>query len=193
MHCPKCSSTLTSGCLSESLASQICQTCQGAWVADEDYRTWQQGRSFQGIPHVNQSHHLHEHHKVSTTDNQGALCPQCGRFLSRTKINLNPPFYLERCPSCQGLWLDHGEWEILAHLGWHGHIDLLFSQEWQNQMRQWQQQQQERKAAVEKLGPELADLLFELTEKLKNHPNGDFGAAYLMRQIATASGWEHSA
>jgi Zn-finger nucleic acid-binding protein len=94
------------------------------------------------------------------------------------------PFYVERCPNCQGLWCDHGEWDILETLGLHTTIDQLFSAEWQTQIRQIQQMSKERQATIEKLGTELANLVFEVGEKLKEHPNGDFGVAYLMRQIS---------
>jgi hypothetical protein len=41
---------------------------------------------------------------------------------------------------------------------------------------------QERRATIDKLGAELAAQIFELADVLKQHPNGDFGVAYLMRR-----------
>jgi hypothetical protein len=59
----------------------------------------------------------------------------------------------------------------------------VFSTEWQAQIRQLETEARERQAMLEKLGPELAERVFELTERLEKHPHGDFGVAYLMRRF----------
>ncbi|NES85587.1 MAG: hypothetical protein F6K10_31580 [Moorea sp. SIO2B7] len=85
---------------------------------------------------------------------------------------------------CSGIWCDYGEWDILTQLGLHSTIERLFSSEWQIQVREKQQAQKERQALIEKMGMELAEHLFDLAEVLQNHPNGDFGVAYLMRNVS---------
>jgi hypothetical protein len=62
-------------------------------------------------------------------------------------------------------------------------IEKLFSSEWQAKTRAQKQQDQERQAMLDKLGPDLAQHVFELAEQLLQHPNGDFGVAYLMRRF----------
>ncbi len=88
---------------------------------------------------------------------------------------------------CRGIWCDYGEWDILESLGLHTTIEQLFTNEWQTRARSQQFSEQERQATIEKLGSELAQSVFELAEALENHPNGDFGVAYLMRRVAVNS------
>ncbi|HEY9761828.1 MAG TPA: hypothetical protein V6D07_04845, partial [Trichocoleus sp.] len=78
---------------------------------------------------------------------------------------------------------DDGEWEILEKLQLVGHLEHIFSGDWQAQVRLLEQGEREKLATIEKLGPEVAYKIFELADLLENHPNGDFGVAYLMRRF----------
>jgi Zn-finger nucleic acid-binding protein len=120
----------------------------------------------------------------SPFDTKAALCPECRRYLSRAKVNLKTPFYVERCMYCRGIWCDYGEWDVLERLGLHTTIEQLFTNEWQTRSRSRQFSEQERQATIDKLGSELADRVFELAEILERHPNGDCGVAYLMRRVS---------
>lgn len=62
-------------------------------------------------------------------------------------------------------------------------IDRLFTAEWQAKARQLELEEQERQAMIDKLGADLATKVFELGKLLREHPNGDFGVAYLMRRF----------
>ncbi len=185
MQCPKCkSSQLQCSTLSSDLGVESCHECKGTWIPAENYADWQSRQP----PRSSDRNYVMEALSVnfvqSPYDARGALCPECSRYLSRAKVMLDNSFYVERCPSCQGIWCDHGEWDILETLGLHTTINQLFSAEWQTQVRQIQQLSKERQATIEKLGTELAELVFAVGEKLKDHPNGDFGVAYLMRQVS---------
>ncbi|WP_239651701.1 hypothetical protein [Neosynechococcus sphagnicola] len=59
----------------------------------------------------------------------------------------------------------------------------MFTSEWQVKAREQELAEQERRATLEKLGPELAAQVFALAAALQQHPNGDFGVAYLMRRF----------
>ena len=185
MQCPKCkNSELRSGILSSHLAVEDCEECKGTWIPAENYMNWQSHQPQISQNKIRFADTLNVDYVQSPYDTKGALCPECRRYLSRAKVMLENPFYVERCANCQGVWCDHGEWDVLETLGLHTTIDQLFSAEWQTQARQLQQISKERQATIDKLGGELANLVFEVGEKLKEHPNGDFGVAYLMRQIS---------
>ena len=72
---------------------------------------------------------------------------------------------------------------MLQQTGLESHIHHLFSPDWQNLVREREQAVNERRATVDKLGPDLAARVFELADLLEKHPNGDFGVAYLMRRF----------
>lgn len=57
---------------------------------------------------------LHGKHQYSiTTKLSERICPQCDIELQTISLNLNEPFFIERCKSCYGLFFDPGEIEIL--------------------------------------------------------------------------------
>lgn len=183
MQCPKDKQVaLVAGQLARQLAAHHCPDCQGVWVAGAEYETWQQ----QQPPTENLStlidHALEMDAVRSSYDTRAALCPECNAYLARAKVSVKTPFYVERCPNCKGIWCDRGEWDTLQTLALHTVIDQIFSNDWQTRTREREQLAQERRATIDKLGPELAARIFELAAALETHPNGDFGVAYLMRR-----------
>ena len=83
------------------------------------------------------------------------------------------------------MWCDDGEWQVLDKLGLSAYLPVLFTDEWHHHVRLAEAEFRERTATAEKLGPEIAEKLFELAKLLEDHPNGDFGVAYLMRRFDT--------
>lgn len=186
-QCPKEDQvTLQDGVLAPGLAAQCCPSCGGAWILPENYADWRQGRVDPNAP-LQVSvlpFSLEANDQPSALDNRAALCPDCKHYLVRGRLNLrNASFFVERCPNCQGIWCDRGEWDILEKLGLDTQIEHIFLGEWQAQVRALEQVEREKVATIEKLGPELAHKIFELADLLEHHPNGDFGVAYLMRRF----------
>ena len=117
-------------------------------------------------------------------DGQAGLCPECGTYLKRSRVNLRKTsFYIERCPSCEGFWCDKGEWEILEELGLHVQLSVVFAPDWQARIRVLEKVERQRMAVVDKLGPDVAERIFELADMLEGHPHGDFAIGYLMRKF----------
>ncbi|MEM8603442.1 MAG: zf-TFIIB domain-containing protein [Cyanobacteria bacterium P01_H01_bin.121] len=186
MLCPKDRQTkLTDVTLADNLGAKHCSCCQGYWLSSSDYEMWQASRE-PVDPNPDNLTKLHEEIEVSPSpyDTKAALCPECQNYLARARIGSgSKSFYVERCPSCGGIWCDGGEWDILESLDFHASIPTLFTQDWQTRARRRELVIQERQATIDKLGPELAERIFELAKLLEHHPNGDFGVAYLMRRF----------
>ncbi|MGJ3249365.1 MAG: zf-TFIIB domain-containing protein [Elainellaceae cyanobacterium] len=181
MQCPKDREIeLVDSWLSDQLAVQECPKCQGNWIPSTEYQKWR-GEPPDMIEVPQQM--LSIQCESPPNDTKGALCPACGCFLSRAKVALRTPFYVERCSNCGGIWCDRGEWDILEMLGLHVAIEQLFSSDWQSRVKEVELANRERQATIDKLGEELALRVFELAELLEQHPNGDFGVAYLMRRF----------
>ncbi|AMA07955.1 zf-TFIIB domain-containing protein [Picosynechococcus sp. PCC 73109] len=182
MQCPKCRDVeLGDQLLSGELTSCHCEKCEGDWLPGDRYQTWQ--NSQRKPQRLNTQLSLPETVIPGETDNKAALCPECRRYLSRVKIPVDQPFYLERCPECNGFWCDRQEWEILEKLRLHTSLEYIFTAEWQHKVREQQHNISERQALIQKLGPTLATDVFDLGEKLAAHNNGDFAVAYLARQV----------
>lgn len=185
MQCPKCKSvTLLDGVLDDKFAVKSCKECKGTWIPASEYEAWQARQPDNPVVPDLAAKKLNVDFVQSPFDTKAALCPECKRYLSRARVNLKTPFYVERCMQCRGIWCDYGEWDILETLGLHTTIEQLFSTEWQTKVRSHQYLEKERQATIDKLGTELAQRVFELAEVLEKHPNGDFGVAYLMRRVA---------
>jgi Zn-finger nucleic acid-binding protein len=182
VQCPKDKRVeLVSSRLADTMEVQCCPDCKGTWIPPEQYVAWKrhQRPTEPTLPQPT----LDVDYVTSPLDARAALCPDCHHYLARAKVGLKQPFYVERCPNCGGIWCDHGEWEVLQQLGLHTSIEQLFSSEWQARVKEQNYAARERQATREKLGPELAEKIFELAALLENHPNGDFGVAYLMRRF----------
>ncbi len=181
MQCPKDRKTeLIDSQLADDMAVHYCQDCKGTWIPANEYEVW---RSQQPRISLDRLPALDVEYVQSPLDTKAALCPECNHYLSRAKVALKTPFYVERCSNCGGIWCDRGEWEILEQLGLHTSIERLFSSEWQTLVKEKEYSERERAATVDKLGEDLAYQVFQLAELLEKHPNGDFGVAYLMRRF----------
>ena len=187
MRCPKHSQdSLLVDQLAAGPKVHSCPTCHGSWIAPEDYQTWQATHADPSlnVVHLTVPIDRDMDYQPSRYDNRAGLCPNCGFYLVRGRINLQQvAFFIERCPGCKGIWCDQGEWEILDELGLSAYIPVLFTDEWQSRVRLAEAESRERRATTEKLGTEIAEKLFELAALLEAHPNGDFGVAYLMRRF----------
>ncbi|MEL7052201.1 MAG: zf-TFIIB domain-containing protein [Cyanobacteria bacterium J06555_13] len=186
MRCPKEPNVeLSAKKLTEKLDVQCCASCQGNWIPKLNYQIWQsQEAGLEAIPEEVLPMTLETDYQVAPLDGRAGLCPECGTYLKRSRINLkNAAFYVERCPICEGLWCDNGEWEILEALGLHIQIPIVFNADWQARVRELEQAERQRLAMVDKLGADMANRVFELGEMLVGHPHGDFAVAYLMRKF----------
>jgi len=186
-QCPKEGDiTLQDSQLAPGLPAKTCPSCGGAWIQPEYYVTWQRQQGIEDAPIqvTVLPLSLNTPFQPAALDNRAALCPDCRSYLVRGRLNLKQSsFYVERCPNCKGIWCDAGEWEILQQLKLDAHIEYIFSPEWQSLVRDLEHGEREKQAIVDKLGPEIADRIFELADLLEHHPNGDFGVAYLMRRF----------
>lgn len=184
MYCPKEKNTaLVDERVGERLAVQHCPSCQGNWIPAMEYESWKdsQPASEDMVNLIDRA--LEVTCEIAPFDSRAALCPECNCYLARAKVSLRTPFYVERCPNCKGIWCDRGEWAVLTQIGLHRLVDRLFSGEVQSRIRERELLAQERRATIDKLGPDLANRVFELADSLERHPYGDFGVAYLMRRF----------
>ena len=77
---------------------------------------------------------------LSVADYQEApgsrLCQSCGRIMRRYRVGQELPFHIDRCLSCQSVWLDGMEWELLAEHHCLHRLDEILSDRWQKALQQ---------------------------------------------------------
>ena len=119
MKCPKCKHPeLKAGKRSSNLDVQECESCQGLWINSEKYETWQQQQKIL-TPIKWKGQPLNTHFTPSEYDTKAALCPECSRYLSRVKIPIKSPIYVERCPHSNASRCNRGEWDNLEQIKIH--------------------------------------------------------------------------
>ena len=185
MKSPKYDVDLEDAVLNDIIPVKYCPKSEGFWISVKDYEDWLASLPSwyapeETLPYYNQF----EDFVPSPFDGKAGLCPECGTYLSRSRINIKQPFYIERCMSCGGIWFDSGEeWKVLEELGLHTKIHEIFSSQWQAKVRQHQQEMINRETVINKLGEEIAEYVFQLTEILENHPQADCAATYMLRRF----------
>lgn len=185
MKCPKCKHPeLKDFTLSDSLPVKHCPNCEGNWLPVFEYETWQGNHSKEGVTPELLAIPFESNIPISEYDSKAGLCPECGRYLTRSAVQIKMPFYVDRCPQCSGFWCDKGEWSVLSQLGIHYQLERIFSSEWQSQVREKQQEYYRYQSLKSKLGEALSQDLFQLVQVLKDHPEKDFALAYLIQNLS---------
>jgi Zn-finger nucleic acid-binding protein len=116
---------------------------------------------------------------ASDADRRTGACPIGHGLMGRARVDLDTPFYLERCMLCGGVWFDAGEWNQLATSHLLGSLHEFWTPAWR-----WRSQQEKvRKAELERLktrlGPELFAQVQAVAAALREHPARDEAMAFI--------------
>ena len=98
MKCPKCPSEIKEMRL-EGVDFDFCSSCKGIWF-DKDEMAFMAELPVD-VPQ------LQEVRKGAK--NTDFSCPRCQTKLEEMKFVQNKDLLIDRCPGCQGIWLDTGE------------------------------------------------------------------------------------
>lgn len=108
-------------------------------------------------------------HKKPDNDQRTGLCPQGHGILIRAKVEAEPPFYLEKCFKCGGVWFDKEEWLNIPEEYCEGDLYNLWSGGWQKQLKVQQKKEEMDLVYEQALGKELFREIKELARTIKNH------------------------
>jgi Zn-finger nucleic acid-binding protein len=125
-QCPRCTAELVTVDY-EGVEIETCPACQGEWLdADELRQVVQRAEGRfdpQEIAELNAARV--EMFRMKPTDTHRMLCPKCpGVKLSAFNYAATSGIILDKCPECGGIWLDHGEIEMVQALleEWKGYL-----------------------------------------------------------------------
>ena len=164
MKCPVCKrATLFTQTVSEPLTMACCTVCEGKWLSSTAYWSWLD--TLEGeLPEKRYSDFSCE---VEDTP-QAKICPDCGRILLKFKVGHGLDFRLDHCNSCNGVWFDKNEWEMLESRNLHDEIHKIFTTAWQNDVRAEERNQYFEKMYQEKFGDDYAKII-EFKNWLDDH------------------------
>lgn len=133
MNCPVClKEALFKETVEGSLTMRRCPSCEGKWLSSKDYFAWQ--GSLDAI--TPETGYSDINHDVTVTDStQAKLCPECGRILIQFNVGHGINFCLDHCNTCNGVWFDRNEWEVLRGKNLHDEIHMIFTTSWQKEIK----------------------------------------------------------
>ena len=171
MKCPKCK---TSELKKSSYNSPFfCQGCGGMWLLN----TSNFDLNNISIENIDESIVENDHDGVT------GLCPSGHGIMIRAKVEIDEPFYLEKCTSCGGIWFDKGEWHRIAENNLAEDLGMIWSKSWQRKQSQEKHRENFLNTNRKMLGEEIFNTIIELSEKLKQHPEKDRAVSLLRHEI----------
>jgi len=89
------------------------------------------------------------------------------------------PFQLDFCRRCNGIWLDHNEWEALFARNLHDEINFMLTDGWQSKLNREKLEQRLTELFAKRVGPESYDRVTHFREWLKGHEHESEILAFL--------------
>lgn len=177
MQCPACQSVLQAvPAGGDEPPVYRCASCQGVWVDSNEYLQWVVGRSAPAPVEL-----APEHDPVSDSAN-AKLCPKCQRFLTRYRILPEARFQVERCATCNGVWFDQAEWEVVREHRLQDKVNLLFTQPWQARVRAVEARRAMERLYLERFGADTYERIQQMRDWLLAQPQRAALLAFLQAE-----------
>ncbi len=170
MKCPKCKTTelKTSGYNSP----YFCDECKGMWLTNTNDSS---------LPEI--TIESIEDTSITGNDSKTGLCPSGHGVMIRAKVDIDEPFYLEKCTACGGIWFDKGEWQRIAENNLSDNLSIIWSKSWQRNQSKTKNRESFLETNQKLLGEQIFKEIMDLSEKLKSHPEKDRALALLQQEV----------
>lgn len=171
MQCPKCKS--------QNLARKSynalhhCPECEGLWMQQKDFD--KDPDLLADLAVVADS--------ANEQDYRTGVCPEGHGIMLRARVELDEPFYLERCTICGGIWFDKGEWRRVVDHHLLPGLNDLWSATWQRQRLAAASRERFLEMNRESLGDEVYASVIALAQLLKEHPLRQRAIAFLRNEV----------
>lgn len=172
MNCPKCK-----GRLSEKKkynAPCLCEQCGGMWIQTKQLRNLSALPDELETPLSDQENY----------DRQTGMCPEGHGIMLRSKVDVDDPFYLEKCTACGGIWFDNGEWQRVSRTAFAENLENLWCRSWQRRQREKKNRDAFLEMNRDLLGEDIFQRIVELSGLLRNHPESTRAVALLQQEIS---------
>lgn len=177
--CPICKSIDLQVCYHDDQPPvSECSSCGGTWLRANEYAQWLKTQT-PGKYNLSASQEASQRFPV-TDSMLAAVCPDCGHFLRKYRVASSMDFQLDRCSNCNGVWLDHNEWQILQAADLHDEINQIFTQPWQKHIQDELAAKRLEAIYLEKFGESDYTKIKAIREWLLASPNRNMLIAYLV-------------
>ncbi len=174
MKCPKCKNRALASmpALPDVGSPKVCTRCRGLWVEQSLYRN-------PAAQTISEEPIVTKPRTPRGRDLRTGLCPHGHGLLGRTRVGLEPRFYLDRCPHCGGIWFDRGEWDRIARARLLDSLPQLWTQSWRRRQQAAEARADHLTWARRRFGTELLGELQKLARRLEDSPVRSEALAFL--------------
>jgi Zn-finger nucleic acid-binding protein len=180
MFCPGClNQPLRANRLDTGLPVNDCAHCQGMLIPLTAYRDWADRLAGDGSSAVKWS----ADELAASQDSKRVLsCPKCTRLMVKYRVSADTENRLDFCRHCDEIWLDGGEWSLLAAKDFCRQLLAILSDQWQQDIHQAELRERQARRLEANLGPADAREVQRFLDWLKDHPNRATILGYLNQQ-----------
>jgi len=175
MQCPKCKSQNLAK--KSYNAPHFCPECEGLWMQQKDFV--KNPDLVTDLGTVTES--------ANEQDKHTGVCPEGHGIMLRARVELDEPFYLERCTTCGGIWFDKGEWRRIVDNHLLPGLTDLWSATWQRQRQAAVSRERFLEMNRESFGDEVYTSVIALAQMLKGHPLRQRVIAFLSAEMGEIS------
>lgn len=116
-------------------------------------------------------------------DARAGLCPEGHGILARARVETAEPFFLDRCPTCSGIWFDGGEWQRLSSLHLERNLADLWDPERRRQRHAARLEEGHRGRMVALVGGDLVAEMDAILDAVARSPAPHEAAGYLSQRL----------
>ena len=147
-----------------SLPANSCYRCKGVLVSLVAYRDWRERSGIADRPKSTPEP------TTAVADTKDVLlCGKCRNVMTKFKVSVDADNRIDFCLSCDEVWLDSGEWELIEALVGSGKLSNITTQPWQYRVMEDSVERMELVRLMEDFG-ENFDKVVELGKILDGHP-----------------------
>jgi Zn-finger nucleic acid-binding protein len=151
------------------LRTYHCARCCGTWLRNDDYLEWMRRIEFVPGPAAGTQLPPCEEREGEVREVGLRSCPDCGYVLARYRLGYGIQFIVDHCRHCAGTWFDAGEWDSLRAAGLHDDLLHLFTEEWQQAVRDQERRSRLDAEFRERVGDDDYARLLEVRAWLDAH------------------------
>lgn len=165
------------------LRQWCCSRCGGRRLLLEDYRRFREQGGLEQLS-VALPPAAADYRETATA----RVCQSCGLIMARYRVARDIAFHIDYCTTCQSVWLDGLEWEILAAQDWLARLDDILSDAWQKRVRQDEAQSRREQSMRTRFGDTEYEKLREFRDWLAQQPKRNEMMAFIGSDLPTRSG-----
>jgi Zn-finger nucleic acid-binding protein len=176
MFCPSCKTQpLKPAKLEYDLPALACVGCKGNLIEMLSFRVWSENKPPEPAGRLALT-------EEAMDSGQALFCPRCRHIMTKHRIGSGIPNRVDLCGNCGEIWLDGGEWSLLASLDLQAKLPAILSEPWQRSIRRTESERAYEERCEARFGAEDYARVRELRDWLRSHPKGQELRNYLNRQ-----------